>query len=241
MVGYNTVTIKAGKFNMFALNFENVANSEGISIQDLIPGTTAGLKAGNATTGDEIQVYDPLSGGYKKFYLQYVTFPPAAMVNNYKWMDGSSPATYKFKNGDAFWYRSQGSEDVTVSFSGGVSLTESQTVNIVKGFNMIGSAFPANFNPNSLGADYWKNSGAVGGNATTGDEIQIFDPATGGYAKYYLQNVTFPPAATVNNWKWIAGSSPLASDAEVMSIGKGAWYRHNGSGFTFTIPNPVTK
>ena len=113
---------------MFALNFENVANSEGISIQDLIPGTTAGLKAGNATTGDEIQVYDPLSGGYKKFYLQYVTFPPAAMVNNYKWMDGSSPAPYKFKNGDAFWYRSQGSEDVTVSFSGGVSLTESQTV-----------------------------------------------------------------------------------------------------------------
>jgi len=224
---------------MFSVNFENLADTEGISIQDLIPGTTAGLKGGSISTGDEIQVYDPSTGGYTKYFLQYVTFPPAAMANNYKWMSGGNVATNKFKNGDAFWYNSKGDTDVTVTLSGGVSLAPSQTINIVNGYNMIGCAFPANFNPNSLGTDYWQASGATGGSISTGDEIQIYDPVGGGYTKYFLQYVTFPPAAMANNWKWMAGGTPLAADAEGVPVGKGAWYKHNGTGFTLTIPSPL--
>ncbi len=241
IVGYNTVTIKAGQYNMFSVNFEDISDTEGIDIQSLIPGTTEGLKGGTLATGDQIQVYDAATGNYKVFYLQYVEFPVPLKVNNWKWIDGSSPATYKFKNGDAFWYRSQGDVDVTVSLSGGVSLEASQTIDIIDGYNMIGSAFPANFNPNSLGTEYWQQSGATGGTLSTGDQIQIYDSSTGNYKVYYLQYVEFPVPLKVNNWKWIDGSSPVASDAEVISVGKGAWYKHSGSGFTLTIPSPISK
>ena len=243
IVGYNTVTIKAGAYNMFCVHFQDLNDADGIGIQDLIPGTTTGLKGGNISTGDSIQVYDSSAGGYTQYYLQYVTFPPAAAVNNYKWMNaGGTVATYKFKNGDAFWYRSKGTADVTVTLAGGVSLASSQTIDIVSGYNMIGNAFPANFNPNSLGTTYWQNSGAVGGNISTGDSLQIYDPSAGGYTQYYLQYVTFPPAAAVNNWKWMtAGGTPLATDAEGVPVGKGAWYRHRGTGFTLTIPSPLSE
>ena len=226
---------------MFCVHFKNLADTDGISVQDLIPGTTTGLNAGSVSTGDEIQIYNPSSGSYTKFFLQYVTFPPAAMANNYKWMNvGGTVATYKFKNGDAFWYRSKGSTDVTIALAGGVSIEPSQTIEIVNGYNMIGNAFPANFNPNSLGTDYWQASGAVGGSVSTGDEIQVYNPEAGSYTKYFLQYVTFPPAAMVNNWKWMTvGGTPLASDADGVPVGKGAWYRHRGEGFTLTIPNPI--
>ena len=233
------MTIKAGQYNMFAVNFENLNDTDGISIQDLIPGTTPGLKGGNAATGDSIQIYDPITGGYTQYYLQYVTFPPAAMANNYKWMSGGTVANYKFKNGDAFWYNSKGTTDVTFSIAGGVSLSASQSIDIYTGYNMIGSAFPANFNPNSLGTTYWQESGAKGGNAATGDSIQIYNPTTGGYTQYYLQYVTFPPAAMANNWKWMSGGTPLATDAEGVPVGKGAWYKHNGNGFRLIVPSPI--
>ena len=79
IVGYNTVTIAGGKWNMFAVNFENVSSDQGISIQDLIPGTTVGLHGGTLQTGDQIMIHDPTTGNYTTFYLQYVTFPPAAI------------------------------------------------------------------------------------------------------------------------------------------------------------------
>ena len=36
IVGYNTVTLKPG-WNMLAVNFKNVGNDDGISIQELLP------------------------------------------------------------------------------------------------------------------------------------------------------------------------------------------------------------
>ena len=239
IVGYNTVTIKAGKYNMFAVNFENVSDTDGISIQDLIPGTTEGLFGGTAATGDQIQIYNSETGNYKNFYLQYSTVP-LLMKNNWKWIDGTAVASYKFKSGDSFWYRSRGSTDVTVSLAGGVSLAPAQTIEIVEGYNMIGNAFPVNFNPNSLGTSYWESSGAVGGTAATGDQIQIFNPETGNYKNYYLQYSTVP-LLMKNNWKWIDGTTPVDAAAEVMSVGKGAWYRHRGTGFTLTIASPIAK
>ncbi len=238
-MGYNTVTIKAGQYNMFALNFENVNSAEGIDIQDLIPGSTAGLFGGTAATGDEIQIYNPADGGYKKFYLQYSTIPLLAK-NNWKWIDGTSVASYKFKSGDSFWYRSRGTSDVTVTLVGGVSLATSQEIDIVAGYNMIGNAFPVNFNPNSLGTEYWENSGAFGGTAATGDEIQIYNPASGGYKKYYLSYSTIALLAK-NNWKWIEGTTPVDVNATVMAVGQGAWYRHRGTGFKLIIPSPISK
>ena len=157
-------------------------------------------------------------------------------------MDTNQPASYKFTNGLSFWYRSRGTTDVTITISGGVSLDASQSIEIVNGFNMIGNAFPANFNPNSLGTEYWKNCGAKAGSSTDADEIQIYNPNTSDYKKYYLFYSTLV-FLQGNNYKWIDldTNQPVSNEAEVMAAGKGAWYRHRGNGFTLTIPSPISE
>ena len=224
---------------MVAVNFQNLGENAAINIQDLIPGTTEGLASGTVGTGDNIQLYNPLTGDYTTYFLFYSPLPLFAS-KNYKWVDAAQNiATTNFANGTVFWYRKRSAGSVTVSLAGGVSLQPAQNIDIVSGWNMIGSAFPANFNPNSLGASYWENSGAAAGTVGTGDNLQIYNPATGDYTTYFLFQSPLPIFAS-KNWQWVdAGQNVINPSAEVMSIGKGAWYRHRGSGFTLTIPSPI--
>ena len=226
---------------MLAVNFKQFGETSSISIQDLFPGETTGLTGGTGATGDNIQIYNPSTGSYTTYYLFYSPLPLFAS-KNYKWVDASANiATETFTNGSVFWYRKRGEGAVTVSVSGLVSLEAKQDITIVPGWNMIASAFPANWNPNSLGAEYWQNSGATGGTGATGDNLQIYNPSTGGYTTYYLFYSPLPLFAS-KNWQWVdASANVVSSTTEVMSVGKGAWYRHRGEGFTLTIPTPLSN
>ena len=247
IVGYNTVTVKPG-YNMLALIFENVGESAAISIQDLIPGNTAGLTGGaNAANADMIQIYDAVDGSYTDYFLYNNPRQPTN-TKNFKWcstVSGAPLAEKDFKSGDSFWFFKQGTTDVTITIAGQVSTVASQTIEIKPGFNMIGNAFPANFNPNAFGQDVWKTlmaNGAIGGaNAANADMIQVYDAATGNYTDYFLYN---NPRQTTNakNGKWVStasGAPEIDASAEVVSVGKGAWYYHKGTGFTLTIANPT--
>ena len=66
------MTLKKG-YNMLAVNFQNVADAAtGISIQDLIPGTTEGL-AGftGGAKADQIMYWDSSVGEYETYFLYY--------------------------------------------------------------------------------------------------------------------------------------------------------------------------
>lgn len=238
VVGYTTVELKPG-FNMIAVNFEDLTDSEGISIQELFPGTTAGLTGGTLETGDKIMIYS--EGTYTTHYLYHTSVPiPALQANNGKWIDGTTPSTHKFRNGDAFWYNLVGTEPVSISIAGAVSVVAEQEINIVPGFNMLGGAFPTTFNPNSLGTEFWANSGATGGTLETGDKIMVY--SEGAYTTYYLYYSSVPvPALQANNWKWIKGTAPVDVSEEVLAVGKGVWYNHNGEGFTLSLENPIAE
>ena len=224
---------------MLAVNFQQIGETTSISVQDLFPGSTEGLTGGAAATADQIQVYDSSVGGYTTYFLFSSPLPIFASKNG-KWVNAAQNITdLSFSNGDVFWYRKRGDSDVTINVSGQVSLQNAQEISIVNGWNMIGNAFPANFNPNSLGASYWQTSGAVAGAAATADQIQVFDTTSGGYTTYFLFNSPLPIFAS-KNWQWVnASQTVIDPSAEVMPVGKGAWYRHRGSGFTLTIPNPT--
>ena len=244
IVGYHQVTLQKG-WNMLAVNWENCSDADGISIQDLIPGTTEGL-TGNmaAASADQIQIYDAKTGGYTVFSLFLTTLPsPILQAKNYKWVDNAgNVSSYKFKSGDSLWFMKQGAEAVSVSLSGQVSIAEVQDVVIVKGWNMIGSAFPANFNPNQLGTEYWQTSGAVGNMAAANaDQIQVYDPATQGYTVFSLFLTTLPsPILQAKNWKWVDNAgNPIDNSVEVIKPGSGVWYMHQGEGFTFKIASPI--
>ena len=224
---------------MIAVNFQNLGENAAINIQDLIPGTTEGLSAGTGSTGDQIQFYNSSTGDYTTYFL-FLSPLPIFASKNYKWVDVTqNVATTNLANGTVFWYRKRSAGSVTINLSGGVSLQPVQNIDIINGWNMIGNAFPANFNPNSLGASYWENSGAAAGTGSTGDQIQIYNPSTGDYTTYFLFQSPLPIFAS-KNWQWVDVSQNVINpSAEVMPMGKGAWYRHRGSGFTLTIPSPV--
>ena len=244
-VGYNTVTLKKG-YNMLAINFQDiVASAGGISIQDLGFTLEAGLTGGaNAASGDQIQVYDATAGEYTTYFLYNNVRQPTNPKNG-KWCTSSGAVAdnVTFMNGASFWYRKRGDDDATVALAGGVSAQPNQTIEIVAGYNMIGNAFPANFNPNDFGIDFWKaaiTAGAVGGaNTASGDQIQVYDAAAGEYTTYFLYNNVRQPT-NAKNGKWCT-STGTAVDAgvEMIPLGKGAWYRHRGSGFTLTAPSPI--
>ena len=237
IVGYNTVTLKPG-WNMLAVNFKNVANDDGIDINDLFPGggksDTVFTPGANQTAADYIQVWDGATGGY----TMYLLYKPAKGTSaaTYYWTDASFKVTdKKFKNGDAFWFYSRGKEDVTANISGEVFLDAVKSVEIKPGWNMIGSFFPAGLKLNDeyYTPTYWQNSGAIpGANQTAADYIQVWDYATQGYTMYLLYKPSKGSSTATYTW---TDPSFKTVTTDILTPGKGAWYYHRGEGFNLEI------
>ena len=123
MVGYTTVTFAAGdRYVICGIPFDNTADPEGLSIQDLVPdplnnGWTGG---GNANVADAIQFWH--NGQYVTLYLFNSTAtssaalarkgkwinPAAGMLPDSSWGTGSQPSAKVVQPGEGFWYRHRG-------------------------------------------------------------------------------------------------------------------------------------
>ena len=248
IVGYNTVTLKPG-FNMLAVNFKNVADADGIEINDLFPGggkETALKAAATSADADVIKVHNAETGEYTTYFL----FKPAKNVStnpkSYFWVDPALNVVQpKFKNGDSFWYISKNTGDVTATVSGEVELSAVKTIDIKNGFNMIGSFFPAGWTLNDelYTPAYWQNCGAISAaTSADADVVKVHDAATGEYSTYFL----FKPAKNVStnpkSYHWVDPALNIYSN-KVMEAGQGAWYIHKSTGFTLDIKNQtgITK
>jgi hypothetical protein len=230
VVGYNNVTLVQG-YNMLALNFDNVTNTTGgLDLNTLIPGTTANLTAGGSGAADQVQVYS--GGNYSTYFLYYST--KTATSYNYQWVVSAGvPCTNKFKSGDAFWYNKRGATAVTIPFAGQAPNDASKSRAIVAGYNMIGSMYSADWDPNAYGASYWATNGAVHGGSGAADQIMLY--SGGNYATYFLYYSTKTATSYNNTWVVSAG---VAAPANFIKLGSGVWYNHRGTGFTLpqTIP-----
>ena len=235
IVGYNTVTIKPG-WNMLAVNFKNVANDDGISIQDLFPGggkEDTKFTPGTSGSADYIQVWDSNQGGYDTYTLYKKA--KGTSDANYFWVDESlAVTTKKFKNGDAFWFYKRGEADVTANISGEVFLDSVKEIAIKPGWNMIGSYFPAGLKLNDeyYTPTYWENTDAVPGTAGTADYIQVWNTKDQGYDTYTLYKKA--KGTSDANYTWVDESLTTVKD-NILSVGQGAWYYHRGSGFNLEI------
>ena len=243
-VGYQTLTIKPG-WNMLAVNFKDVSNTEGILLNDLFLGTgdpaTCPFHADlNLNTADNIQIFDAATQGYTTYYLYYTTKTTSAqLARKYRWNTGSSVATTRLHNGDAMWFLSRSDHDVQMNVSGEVELAAVSNITIRTGWNMIGSFFPDGWKVNDDASGYtqefWEHSGAHADlNLNTADNIQVFDAATQGYTTYYLYYTTKTTSAQLaRKYRWNTGSS--APTSSIIAPGQGAWYLHRGEGFTLPI------
>ena len=237
IVGYNTVTIKPG-WNMLAVNFKNVANDDGIDINDLFPGNgksdTVFTPGASSAEADYVMIWDTSKGDYTT-YLLYKKAKGSSDAN-YFWTDTTfAKASKKFKNGDAFWFYKRGDADVTANISGEVTLDAVKEVAIKPGWNMIGSFFPAGWklNDSYYTTTYWKNSGAVcGASAADADYIMVWDTSIRDYTTYLLYKKA--KGSSDANYTW-TDTSFNKVETDILSAGKGAWYYHRGEGFNLEI------
>lgn len=250
VVGYNTMNLYKG-WNMVALNWDKVSNvGAGISVQDVIPNPLgAGLTGGAVSVeADQIQIRNNSDGNSTILYLFDRTktlYPddPVSIANNNKWLDGAAISTAVMKPGDAFWYKryDAGASEVAVQVAGQVPNTVKEDKLIYVGWNMLGSGYTADFNPN--GGFNWLGAGAVGGAVSVeADQIQIRNNMTGGSTILYLFDRTktlYPddPVSIANNNKWLEGATISSA---VVPQGIGMWYYHRGTGFTWEETKPYT-
>ena len=246
IVGYQTLTIKPG-WNMLAVNFKDVNNTDGILLNDLFLGTgdeaTCPFHAdGNVNTADNIQIFNADTQGYTTYFLYYTTKTTSSLVaRKYRWNEGNAVTTKRIHNGDSMWFLSRSASDVQMNISGEVELAAVSNITIKTGWNMIGSFFPDGWKVNDDATGYtqefWEHSGAhADGNVNTADNIQVFNAATQGYTTYFLYYTTKTTSSLVaRKYRWNVGNS--AVEGSVMEPGQGAWYLHRGSGFTLPIKN----
>ena len=266
VVGYSTVTFAAGdRYVICGIPFDNTADPEGLSIQDLVPdplnnGWTGGSSANNA---DAIQFW--ANGKYVTLHLFNTTAttsaalarkgkwinPGASMLPDASWGTGSQPSALKLKPGMSFWIRrapGTETEAKTLTLSGQVVTSSANaTHTVVEGYNLFTSGYTGGF-PLNNGYIDWMQLGAVGGSsANNADSIQFW--ANGKYVTLYLFNSTATTtAALARKGKWINPGASMLPDAswgtgsqpstKVVQPGEGFWYRHRGSGFSFTETKP---
>jgi len=226
VVGYQTVTLKQG-FNMLACNFDGVSGADGMTLDELVPGTTPGMTGGNLPgNADNILVFNAATQGYTTYYLYYVT--KGTTTYNNKWvLNATTPAGVTLKSGDAFWLNLKNATDLPATFVGQVPAEASKTLTLKQGFNMIGGQFSADWDPNSLGATFWAANGTGGNLPSNADNILVFNAATQGYTTYYLYYVT--KGTTTYNNQWVLNATTPAP-ANFVKMGSGVWYSKKAAG-----------
>ena len=226
IVGYSTITLKQG-FNMLACNFDGVGEDAGMTLDELVPGTTPGLTKGSLSgSADNILVFDAATQNYSIYYLYYAT--KGTTTYNNKWvLNATTPAGVTLQSGDAFWLNLKNTTDLPATFVGQVPVEPSKTMTLKQGFNTIGSIFSADWDPNSLGTAFWAANGTRASLSGSSDNILVFDAATQNYSIYYLYYAT--KGTTTYNNQWVLNATTLAPD-NFVKVGMGVWYSKKAAG-----------
>lgn len=226
IVGYSTITLKQG-FNMLSCNFDGVGAAAGMTLDELVPGTTAGLTgAATPPNADNILVFDAATQGYTIYYLYYAT--KGTTTYNNKWvLNATTPAGVTLESGDAFWINVKNTTDLPATFVGQVPAEASKTLTLKQGFNMIGAIFSADWDPNGLGTAFWAANGTGAATPPNADNVLVFDATTQNYTTYYLYYAT--KGTTTYNNQWVLNATTLAP-ANFVKMGMGVWYSKKAAG-----------
>ena len=179
IVGYYKQDLVSGKFNTGGISFLPCDSgkttfdlNKDIVFENLTPGEGSG-------DGDEIQVWNPKTSGYTKFYY----YDDGEESGWY----GLHDETPELEAGTAFWYLSpvKTAAPKSTVVSGTVEMESSVTDVITSGkFNMLISAYPDKIELNNTNSVEFANLTPGEGNGD-GDEVQVWNPKTSGYTYFY--------------------------------------------------------
>ena len=224
VVGYNTDTITAKKFNMVSVPFEGT-DGKGFKLNQCLSGVDL-TGTDNPATADLIQIWDPATGAYESWYYY------EAGDEWTGWWDFIT-ATKLFEDvypnglpaGSAFWYKSAASaaKNGSVVVAGQVPTAASVDVEVLKGkFNMVAYPYPVAFKLNDTTKVSWANAHGTA-DPSTADLIQIWDAATGAYENWYY----YEAGDEWTGWWDFITATKLFEDVypNGLPVGKPFWYK----------------
>ncbi len=208
---------------MIALNFQPLDGTEEMAISNLVTDTSALVAGNDATTADQIQVWDGTKFDVYFYRANKTTTPK--WTKGPGWVKAGAIANLTgdtLKRGQGVWFaRPATAQAGNITITGSVNAAP-KTHDISAGFNMISSAFPTDFVLNG-GNINWADCGAVAGNdATTADQIQVWDGSKFDVYFYRANKTTTPKWTKGPGWVKAGAIANLTTD--VIPAGKGFWY-----------------
>jgi len=243
VVGYQSITINPG-FNLISLNFEPIAG-ESVDIQDLIADKTVLVAGTGAANSDQIQIWD----GTKfttYFYRAYKSSNPGRFTLGPCWVKGDATSVKAEKaitHGMGVWFaRPETAETGVITLTGGVGST-TKNLQINKGFNMIGSAFPVDISINGESCPInWSECAVAGTGAANSDQIQIWD-GTKFTTYFYRAYKSSNPGRFTLGPCWVKGDATSVKAELTIPAGVGFWYARPDSAEAGALPqvSPVAE
>jgi hypothetical protein len=202
-VGYTKADVQTGH-NLLAFNWDD----DEVSVQDVFVDVNGFTTNNMPSLADSLLLWQ--GGSFKILYLK----------SDGKWWDSDpgQESTNTVISGDAFWLRVRGT-NMQVRVQGQVPTAATNENVIVQGLNMLGSAFPAQFDPNDA-AYNWQTIGATAHFLPScADTIMFWTGSS--YKLIYLRKA---------DWKWYepVGNTPVLS-TNILQVGEGVWYRRRGA------------
>ncbi len=218
IVGYEKLTLTAGKFVMGATQFQKVDGESGtlsdlFSADDIPYGTE--MRFLNASGAYEVYKY--LEEAYDEDLDDFV--PGWADGQEYLVADPVDPGT-------GFWIKAPEAYDLAQA--GQVPTNETITVTLTPNmFEMVSNPFPEGFNPNAV---TW-------GNLEYGTEIRVLN-ASGAYDVYKYLEEAYDEDADDFVPGWADGQEYLVTDS-IAVVGQGFWIRSTeATAVSITFSNP---
>ena len=224
VVGYNTDTITAKKFNMVSVPFEGT-DGDGFKLDQCLSGVDL-TGTDSPYTADQIQFWDASKGGYENWYYYDVGDEYTGWwdeISQSKMFEDAYPDG--MPAGTAFWYKSAASatQNGSVIVAGQVPTAASINFEVLKGkFNMIAYPYPVALRLNDSKQVSW--TGAHGTDSPyTADQIQIWNATLGGYENWYYYDV----GDEYTGWWDEISQSKMFEDAYTtgLPVGKPFWYK----------------
>ena len=96
---------------------------------------------------------------------------------------------------------------------------------------MIGVGFPAQWNPNDAGTDYWKNSNFASSTASgSADQIQYWVNEKQGYRFFFLWKKLVKGQPDAKTYKWVVNISGNPVLETPLATGEGFFYYRKNAG-----------
>lgn len=220
VVGFVSVVVpKAGGMVLAGYNFKP-AGGDSATLKEIF-GTNQLVKAAIPTLATRIFVWNTATASYTTYYQK-------ASGEFYTSL-GVLTTNSVIRAGEGFWIQSNSAStnDLTLTISGEVLMSNQVSRATPAGMMMIGNPFSADLDLNSTNFNWIADGAKEATLPTLADTVYIWTDT--GYKNFFLKS---------SDHKWHETVSPyaLATNA-VIPVGKGAWYKAKGS-FTNTLVRP---